>query len=241
MRSNQTEKNHFSGGRCGVVISRIATLPPGRTTRAISPIARGRSATLRTPKPTVAASKVASANGQLERVALDPLDRARRPWPTCAAASSSIGAEKSSPTTRPAGPTRRRSSSARSPVPQHTSSADAPGPTCGHVHRPRPPAMVQARRHDRVHRVVAPRDPVEHRSDLTLVCHARGRGAAHPVYLRAARYSTRALNFSGGREAYEGIGAVGLRRVRSIAGAGSFDPMWVRSGPSVALPASPNL
>ena len=128
MRSNQTEKNHFSGGRCGVVISRIATLPPGRTTRAISPIARRRSATLRTPKPTVAASKVASANGSSSAL----------PWTHSTAApeaadlrsaSSSIGAEKSSPTTRPVGPIRRRSSSARSPVPQQTSSADAPGPT----------------------------------------------------------------------------------------------------------------
>ena len=201
MRSNHTEKNHFSGGRCGVVISRIATLPPGRTTRAISPIARGRSATLRTPKPTVAASKARI----LERAARarcpgpTPPPRPRRP--TCARASSSIGAEKSSPTTRPVGPIRRRSSSARSPVPQQTSSADAPGPTASHVDRAGTPAMVQPGRHDRVHRVVATRDPVEHRSDLTLVRRTRGRCAAHSVYLRAARYSTRALNFSGGREA----------------------------------------
>src|SRR5581483_8663923 len=42
-------------------------------------------------------------------------------------ASSSIGSEKSQPTTVPSGPTRRASSSARSPVPQHASSAASPG------------------------------------------------------------------------------------------------------------------
>ena len=41
-RSNQSEKNHDSGGRSGVVISRITTRPPGLATRAISRDARGR-------------------------------------------------------------------------------------------------------------------------------------------------------------------------------------------------------
>ena len=56
-----------------------------------------RSARLRTPKPTVAASNSPSRERQGERVALHPLDRAA----TCARARSSIGSEKSSPTTRP--------------------------------------------------------------------------------------------------------------------------------------------
>ena len=107
---------------------RGARRAPSRRSRA------ARSATLRTPKPTVAASKVASANGSSSAL----------PWthstaaPAAAdlrSASSSIGAEKSSPTTRPAGPTRRRSSSARSPVPQQTSSADVARADPRHVDR----------------------------------------------------------------------------------------------------------
>ena len=60
-RSNQSEKNVDSGGRCGVVISSTTTRPPGRTTRAISPSPRSRSEKLRAPKPTVAASNAPSS------------------------------------------------------------------------------------------------------------------------------------------------------------------------------------
>ena len=47
----------------GCVISRIASRPPGGSTRRSSRSASGRSATFRTPKPTVAASNDPSANG----------------------------------------------------------------------------------------------------------------------------------------------------------------------------------
>ena len=79
----------------GCVISRIASRPPGRSTRRSSRSAPSRSATLRTPKPTVAASKLAVLERQREQVALDPLDR-RAP---CAAPARASAAEKSTPTT----------------------------------------------------------------------------------------------------------------------------------------------
>jgi hypothetical protein len=83
--------------------------------------ARSMSSTLRTPKPTVAASKLASANGKASRSprihSMDgPFRRAR----------SSIASEKSSPVGLP--PTRAHAS-ARSPVPQHASSTSSPSRT----------------------------------------------------------------------------------------------------------------
>ncbi len=62
MRSNQREKNGFNAPR-GWVISRIASRPPGRRTRRSSTSPARRSATFRTPKPTVTTSKLPSAKG----------------------------------------------------------------------------------------------------------------------------------------------------------------------------------
>ena len=73
IRSNQSEKNGRRIPR-GCVISRIASRPPGRSTRRSSASASSRSATLRTPKPTVAASNVAVVERKREQVALHPVD-----------------------------------------------------------------------------------------------------------------------------------------------------------------------
>ena len=78
IRSNQSEKNGRRSPR-GWVISRIASRPPSRSTRRSSRRPSSRSATLRMPNPTVAASNVASSNGKCEQVALQPGDRARLP------------------------------------------------------------------------------------------------------------------------------------------------------------------
>ena len=69
------------------------------------------------------------AVGQLERVRPAELDR-QALLTALRRARSSIGSEKSQPTTRPSGPIRLRSSRARSPVPQQTSRASDPGRLC---------------------------------------------------------------------------------------------------------------
>src|SRR5919201_6963366 len=112
--------------------------PPGRSTRRSSPSDRSRSATFRTPKPTVAASNDASSKGSSRRSprthSIDfDFRRAR----------SSIRSEKSSPTTRPPA---RSSASARSPVPQQASSTRSPGRTTDRAvsrrQRPSSPAVM---------------------------------------------------------------------------------------------------
>ena len=64
---------------------------------------------------------------------------------------------------------RARSSIARSPVPVATSSARAARPDARQVGRALAPAVVQPRRHDRVHDVVDAGDAIEHRPDLPLL------------------------------------------------------------------------
>ena len=59
------------------MISRIADPPAGRSTRRSSARPRSRSSRLRTPKPTVAASKRGVLERERKRVALHPVDLAR--------------------------------------------------------------------------------------------------------------------------------------------------------------------
>ncbi len=140
----------------GCVISRIASRPPGRSTRRSSRSASSRSATLRTPKPTVAASNVAVGERQREHVALHPLDAGalRR-------ARSSICSREVEP-----GHARRarlqvgdREVAGAARRVEHAV-AGPHGRLCGEP----APAQVEARRHDAVHHVVHRRDPVEHRA-----------------------------------------------------------------------------
>ena len=63
-------------------------------------------------------------------------------------------------------PTARRRAKAKSPVPQQTSSADAPGPTPGQHDPQLAPAMVQPGGHEVVQPVVRAGDAVEHLPDL---------------------------------------------------------------------------
>ena len=65
-------------------------------------------------------------------------------------------------------------------MPVATSSARSPGPSARQVGRALAPAVVQPRRHDRVHEVVDAGDAVEHRAHLPLLEGARtGVGRAH--------------------------------------------------------------
>ena len=121
MRSNHSEKNVDSGGLVGVVISRITTRPPGRTTRVISASPRSRSEKLRAPKPTVAASNALSSYGSASALACS-----QRTSALLVRARASMPSEKSEPTTSLP---RRASAIARSPVPVATSRARVPGPT----------------------------------------------------------------------------------------------------------------
>ena len=136
-RSNQSEKNGRSDA------ARLRDLEDrepaaGRSTRRSSRNASSRSATLRTPKPTVAASNVAVRERQREHVALHPLElRAFR------RARSSIAREKSSPVTRDPRPP-SRSASARSPVP-HARVEHAVARPHGRLRGEPAPAHVEAR------------------------------------------------------------------------------------------------
>ena len=122
-----------------------------------------RSATFRTPKPTVAASKVSSANGSARRSpsthsTVGDFRRAR----------SSIAAEKSSPVTwRRSAPPRPRGRRCRSTRRGRGRRAH------DGLDREPAPLAVEPGRHHAVHRVVDRRDAVEH--------------AAHGVRLRASR------------------------------------------------------
>src|SRR6185503_7929689 len=107
------------------------------------------------------------------------------------------------------------------------------------------PAMVQPRRHDRVHDVVERRDAVEHRPDLRLLegagraPHAVGPAEGYWSPLSCPRNATIALNLSGWvccRLANDGIGAVGFTSVRAIAAAGSRFAISVSGGPGPAFP-----
>ena len=148
-RSNHTRKNVDSGGRCGVVISRIDD-PAARAHDARHlGRPRSRSEKLRAPKPTVAASKRSSRRAAPAR------------WPTpsvIAGLPSRARRARASPrrSRSPIDLARRATASsiARSPVPVATSSTRRPAPTRGQVGRPRAPAVVQPGGHDRVHQVV---------------------------------------------------------------------------------------
>src|SRR3954468_4065738 len=99
--------------------------------------------------------------------------------------------------------------------------------------------MVQPGRHDRVQDVIDPRDAIEHRADLPLF--ERAGGAQLPSPLSWERKATRSAFFCSGSPRNDGIGAVGLSRVRRIAAAGSRTPIAVRFGPGPLLPFSPIL
>ena len=83
--------------RAGVVISSTTTRPPGRTTRAISARPASRSATLRMPKATVAASNASSSNGSARASATRKVAELPR-RAALARARATISSEKSTPT-----------------------------------------------------------------------------------------------------------------------------------------------
>ena len=147
-----------------------------------------------------------------------------------ARASSSIRSEKSVATISPPGPTRWASSSARSPVPVATSSARPPGRQRRQVGGAPTPLVVQPGGHHRVHAVVQPGDPVEHRPDLGLLqgawCAARrggcapGHGPSAAGLLQLGEEADEVIELLRGfcaRLLNDGIGAVGLRSVDAIA------------------------
>ena len=122
IRSNQSGRTAAATPR-GCVISRIASRPPGRSTRAqLAQRRASRSATLRTPKPTVAASNVAVRERQREHVALHPLDRVRLAPRALEHPRREV---EPGDDARP----RRSAATARSPVPQQASSTRSPGRT----------------------------------------------------------------------------------------------------------------
>ena len=120
-------RRRTTGGRTdgatprGCVISRQPSRPPGTSTRASSARPASSSATLRIPKPTVTASKLASSKGSAMTSPSIQRDRIG-----LAARASSIAGEKSRPVTTPPADC---AATARSPVPQHASSTRSPGLT----------------------------------------------------------------------------------------------------------------
>ena len=192
-----------SGGRVGVVISRITTRPPGRTTRAIS------------AQAALEVGEVARAEADRRGVELVVCVGQRRArWPTrTSTGTSARGALRAGALEHllgevaaddlAAGADARASSSARSPVPRRdvehaVARADA--------RRGRPrgaPAVVQPGRHDRVHEVVDARDAVEHRPHLRLLQRAVPARLGVPPSRSSRRYfswprkATSALNFCG--------------------------------------------
>ena len=141
----------------GVVISRIPSRPPGRSTRRSSRTPASRSATLRIPKPTTAASKLASVERQREHVALDERELGRL---APRALEHRLG-EVEADDARRAGVARRDREIAGAAARVE----DAVAGPHRLAHRRRAPALVEAGRHDAVHRVVDRRDPVEHPPD----------------------------------------------------------------------------
>ena len=110
----------------------------------------------------------------------------------------------------------------------------------------RAPAVVQARCHQCVQRVIDGRHAVEHGPHLSCLQPSGGRVSAkldgHETgYFSCERKKIAASNFFGGRFLNDGIGAVGLTSVRAIPNAGRREPMWVRSGPGPEFPLSPIL
>src|SRR6202042_1806882 len=108
------------------------------------------------------------------------------------------------------------------------------------------PTMMQARRHQRVQRVIDGRHTVEHGPHLPRLQPSGDRVstklAGHgPGYFNCERKKIAASNFLGGRFLNDGIGAVGLTSVRAMPNSGKREPMWVRSGPGPEFPLSPIL
>ena len=120
IRSNQSEKNGFSTPR-GRVISRIASRPPGRSTRPQLAQARARgrrrsgSRSRPSPRRTCPSSNGSASRSPSTHSSVGALRRAR----------ASIRSEKSRPVTVSA--PARRSAIARSPVPQAASRTRSPG------------------------------------------------------------------------------------------------------------------
>src|SRR5664280_529697 len=121
----------------GTESSRQTTLPPLRTTRAISRKPSSKLARLRSPKAMVAASKDPSSTGRARALPSTNSTPARSP--IARLASLSISGDRSTPTTLPSGPTARLRAAVSLPVPQATSSARPP--------RASRAALTAARRH----------------------------------------------------------------------------------------------
>ena len=150
----RASRRRRSGPR-GRVISRIARRPPGRSTRRSSAIAPERSATLRTPKPTVAASKDASANGSASR---SPCTHVELRAPCAARARASAPRSRGPSPVAPAF-ARDDREVARCRTPRRA--RVSPGSTTARDGRASP-ALVEPGGHDPIHHVVDGRDPIEH-------------------------------------------------------------------------------
>ena len=205
----------------GWVISRMTSRPPGRSTRAIS------------ADPAVEVGEVADAEADGDRVEAwrrRRAARARRPTRSSTGAPA-LGAPSRGPgrasarrsRSRPRGPRGRpgsRSSSARSPVPQQTSSARVarararPGRRRARAsdgEAPRSSPSSSGRRPRRCGRTSpgpGTRTPRALAGRLGAGVIAGGAGPRHSgsrPHCSEARKSTRSSNFSGGRSAYEGM------------------------------------
>ena len=104
-----------------------ARRPPGRTRRQSLATWASMSGTKKIAKTQTTASKLASAK---PRSVMSPVRKAAFRSPSSSAfprARSSMASARSTPITRPSGPTARAAGSAEAPVPQPTSSTRAPG------------------------------------------------------------------------------------------------------------------
>ena len=143
---NTSDRAARTPGSRGTPNSRIASRPPGRSTRASSRHATSGCCTLRMPKAIVAASTDAVGDRQAHRVAAHQRDAARlaRPRATLSRPSVSIAPAKSTPTTRAAPPVARAAPSATSAVPVQTSSSVSRPVSCSDAIARAPPAPIEA-------------------------------------------------------------------------------------------------
>ena len=163
LRGNRRRNRPRSGCRAGMLISRITSRAPGLSTRAISGRPASRSVRLRSPNPTIAPSKLASANGSSSASALPG---GARP-PCCGPAGASPGRN------RPRSPARRSPAAIESwraeiEGPGAEIEVDPPGcpfPAEPGIRLPTPPP-VEVQADDLVEEVVAGRDGGEHPPDV---------------------------------------------------------------------------
>ena len=164
----------------GTVSSRQTTVPPGRTTRRSSRNPLSKSGEVAQAERDRRSVELGVACREREGVAGDELEldhvavasrRRARPSP----------AERSTPSTRPNGPTRSASAAASLPVPQATSIAEPALATPVAATAAVAPAPVRAEGHDRVQAVVDGRDLVEHGRDVGLGHGVPGPGPRTPA------------------------------------------------------------